>query len=436
MRLDELKYRVNLNSIQLMQIKAENLLNPFRYHLTGEAKKRLRWMYVIYYECGDNIRKAADKIGVSRQWLSTIKNVFEKNRRDPRSLEPKYRAPRNTDQRMRISKETENKIIKIRDDYGWGKEDISAVLWRDYGLKASPSTVNRYLHKHLRIDPKISERNSKAWAEKIRKEAQKENPPLIVKYRPPSQIKDYAPGALMEKDMKLIPTKGKTPLKIDGKYHLQDDFNYQHSLLDSFTRIKVMELTEKPDSQSAALSFRTMRERLPFAIAGLNTDGGGENGKDFKEELAKNEVVHFWSRAATPTDNPRVERSHLTDDKDLWKRGFNYRSYEEQKKALKKWEYIYNWIRPHQALGYLTPMEFYRLWKTNPQKAYEIKNKYRAYLEKQRRRLRNARKLKRKEQIEKLMLFIDAKLKQNQPQKIDLNPYKLELIKCQLCSWT
>lgn len=179
-----------------------------------------------------------------------------------------------------------------------------------------------------------------------------------------------------------------------------------------------------------------MKQKLPFAIGSINTDSGAENGKNFKKELAQDEVVHFYSRQGTPTDNPRVERSHLTDEKEFYSRGNSFLSYEEQKAALKKWEYIYNNVRPHHALGMLTPMEFYRLWKTNPKKAYEIKNKYQAYLVKQRKRLACARRIKRKEQIENLMQFIDAKLNQNSRRKVDLKPYKLELIKCELCSWT
>lgn len=303
MWINGLRYRVNLNSIQLMQNKADNLLNPLRYHLSSEAKKRLRWLYVLYHECENNVTLASNKIGTSREWLSKIKNKFEKNHKDPRSLEPQSRAPRKTDIRQRISKETEEKILEIRDQYGWGKEAISSVLWRDHHLKASASTVNRYLYKHLRTNPKISERNQKAWAEKKIRENQKV-PLTIKKYRPPSELKDYAPGALIEKDMKLVPTKDKIPLKINNKYHLQDYFNYQHSFLDSFTRIKVMELVKTPDSQSAAQSYDRMKQRLPFAIGSLNTDSGGENSGDFKKQLTQDEVVHFWSRTATPTIIP------------------------------------------------------------------------------------------------------------------------------------
>ena len=433
---DELLYRVNLNSIQLMQTKAENLLNPYRYHLSAEAKKRLRWMYLLYNEEEGNVTRAAKKIGLSRQWLSGLKSVFEHHRKNPRSLEPESKAPHQTGKRQRIPREAEEKILAIRDEYGWGKVPISTVLNRDYNIQISPSTVNRYLRKHLRIEPKLSERNKKAWAEKKLRESLKENQSLVVKYRPPRQIKDYLPGALMEKDMKVAPTKDKIPIKIDNKYHLQDYFNYQHTLLDSFTRIRTMELAERPDSLSAARAYQEMKLRLPFKIACLNTDSGGENGKDFKEQLARDEIVHLYSRTSTPTDNPRVERSHLTDEREFYGRGLTGQTFEKQKEALKNWEYTYNFLRPNQALGYLTPMKFYELWKENSEKAYQIKDKYQAYLAKQRQRLANSRRIKRKEQIEKLMQFIDAKLKLDTQLKVDLQPHKLALIKCQLCSWT
>ena len=82
-------------------------------------------------------------------------------------------------------------------------------------------------------------------------------------------------------------------------------------------------------------------------------------------------------------------------------------------------------------IGYLTPMEFYKLWKENSNEAYAITKKYQTYLLKQKIRLANARKIKRKEQIENLMKFIDAKLKDN---KTQIQRSKLQLINCQLCS--
>ena len=102
--------RIKFNSIQLMETKAQQKLNPCRYYLSKVAKQRLRWLYVVYCETNNNITQAANKIGISREWLSKIKSKFEDNHRDPRSLEPESRAPFNTSKRRRISKETEEKI--------------------------------------------------------------------------------------------------------------------------------------------------------------------------------------------------------------------------------------------------------------------------------------------------------------------------------------
>lgn len=103
----------------------------------------------------------------------------------------------------------------------------------------------------------------------------------------------------------------------------------------------------------------------------------------------------------------------------------------EQRKRTKEWEYFYNFKRPHQALGHLTPMEFYKLWKKNPQKAYAMTKKWQEYLKKQRIRLARARRIKKKEQIETLMKFIDAKLNHK---KQEIEKAKSQPINCQLCS--
>jgi hypothetical protein len=78
----------------------------------------------------------------------------------------------------------------------------------------------------------------------------------------------------------------------------------------------------------------------------------------------------------------------------------------------------------------MTPMAFYELWKKDPEEAMKITEKWQAYLKKQSKRLANSRKIKKKEQIESLMKFIDAKLEDNN----GLKKAKLQLINCQLCS--
>lgn len=105
-----------------------------------------------------------------------------------------------------------------------------------------------------------------------------------------------------------------------------------------------------------------------------------------------------------------MERSHLTNDLEFYNHGNICKTFVEQKEKLLDWEFTYNHIRPHQALGNLTPIEFYKLWKKNPDKAYAISDKWNAHLIKQRKRLANSRKMKKKEKIERLMSQIDKRL--------------------------
>lgn len=386
-----------------MRSQAQNKLNPLRHYLSPEAQKRLKWMYMIRYECDDNISLAANKIGVSRTWLSQVHSRWKKGGEDPRRLEPESRAPHRTDKRRRISKDAEDKIVELRKrHHPWGKDKISIILKRDCDLVAGSTTVNRYLHKHGLIDPKLSEKNKKAWRNKKEKNVMK------FKMRPPTIIKDYKPGALVEKDMKLVLKAG--VFINQEKHRAGENFWYQHTNTDSFTRIRAIGLAEDSCSKTAVAVQKRIIKRMPFATATFNNDNGGENEGYFSDYLEQEGNAQFFSRVGTPTDNPRVERSHLTDELEFYGQGNIKKDFREQEKAIEGWEHTYNFIRPHQALGYLTPMQFYELWKTDPEKAYGIKDKYQAYLKKQSTRLRESRKMKNKEQIKKLMEFIDSKL--------------------------
>ena len=405
---------------------AQKQLNPFNYQLSFEAKKRLRWLYLLYYEQNSNVAVSAKKIGITREWLCKLKNKFERNNKDPRALEPKSKAPHKTENRKRIAKWVENKILEVRHDSRnvWGKEKIARVLKKDYGIKINPNTVNKYLHKHKKISPKISLKNSKAWKAKMARE----NPSveLRVKYRPPKEIKDYAPGALVEKDMKYVP---KWRQEAPGK--AGENFFNQHTELCSFTRIRALGLATDGGAPGSTEAHIESSKRLPFKVACTNTDNGNENNGAFREQLQDENVFHFYSNIGTPTDNPRVERSHLTDELEFYQKGGLKKTFEEQRQALMEWEHFYNFKRPHQALSYLTPMEFYELWKEKPEEAYAITRKYQTYLQKQKIRLANARRIKKREQIEALMKFIDAKLKDKKQQ---IYRSKLQLINCELCS--
>jgi transposase InsO family protein len=230
------------------------------------------------------------------------------------------------------------------------------------------------------------------------------------KHRPPKEIKDYKPGALIEKDMKYVMRKGSFVNAGGRKVKTSESYWCQHTVIDSFTRIRTLGLAPNNESKTAVAVQEECERRFPFKIACANTDNGAENEKDFDSYLEKKEIIHFYSRPGTPTDNPRVERSHLTDEVEFYRHGNICKTFGEQEKRIVKHEHRYNYIRPHQALANLTPMEFYELWKKNPEEAYKIAENWTNYLKKQAKRLSNSRKIKNREKIAKLMDQIDRKL--------------------------
>ncbi|NCN99539.1 transposase [Candidatus Falkowbacteria bacterium] len=318
--IDRFKELIN-KSVDIMQNKAENELNPQRCHLSDEAKKRLKWMYIVQFECNNKVAAAARKIGISRQWLSKIHSIWKKSDRDPCSLEPESRAPNNTDNRKRISAEVKDKIVEAREQYHWGKDKLITVLETEYKISVGASTINRHLNKKGLINVKISNRIKLAHKNKVERRQ---------KYRPPKEIKDYKPGALIEKDMKFILKLGQ--FVNFAKYKAKENFWNQHTVIDSFTRIRTLGLAEDGSSQSAVATQEECVSRLPFAIACANTDNGSENEKDFDEYLKDRNIIHFYSRSGTPTDNPRVERSHLTDEVEFYQQGGVCKTVEEQKR--------------------------------------------------------------------------------------------------------
>jgi len=58
-----------------------------------------------------------------------------------------------------------------------------------------------------------------------------------------------------------------------------------------------------------------------------------------------------------------VERAHHTHTAEFYEVTDSSFNIAELRAELLAWEQTYNTVRPHQALGYLTPLEFLEQWK-------------------------------------------------------------------------
>ncbi len=60
-KIDSFKELIN-KSVDIMQNKAESEFNPRGYHLSDEARQRLKWMYIIHF---DNLIALCKKLEIS-----------------------------------------------------------------------------------------------------------------------------------------------------------------------------------------------------------------------------------------------------------------------------------------------------------------------------------------------------------------------------------
>jgi IS30 family transposase len=76
----------------------------------------------------------------------------------------------------------------------------------------------------------------------------------------------------------------------------------------------------------------------------------------FERHLIAQGYLHGKCKPHSPWQNGFVERSHRTDNEELFDQ-YRFSSPEERKLKLKLWEMEYNHDRPHQGLGGKTPMQ-------------------------------------------------------------------------------
>jgi putative transposase len=115
-------------------------------------------------------------------------------------------------------------------------------------------------------------------------------------------------------------------------------------------------------SRCAELFLKELSEYMPFPLAALQTDNGSEFLKHFDKAADDMLLTHYFSHPYCPKENAFVERTIQTTVTELWafKDGYTVTDLNE---VVDEWNYTYNHERPHQSLGYMTPMEFLSQWK-------------------------------------------------------------------------
>lgn len=302
---------------------------------TPAAQRRLeviRW----YEGHGRSARLAARHYGYSPDTVARWVRAFAA--RGSAGLADRSRRPK----RVRTPTTPSAVVIRIRElreRYPrWGREKLRVLLRRE-GIAVSAKTIDRTLERLRRRgelrEPRVVQ---KAMERRRARLARTARPAGLVVARP----------GFLQLDTQDVRREGTRA--------------YTFAAVDYLTRKRVIGAAPRLTSGEGARFFGRARREFPFAIWAVQTDGGSEFMADFAAAAKAAGVAHYVNRPNYPQGQGRVERSFLTDVRECYEVDDRPPGIDALERQLAQWNRVYEDVRPHQALGYLTPNEFYANW--------------------------------------------------------------------------
>lgn len=300
-------------------------------NLSDKAKQRLKvldWLRVH----NNNISLAARHFGSDRKTIRSWLNKFK--RMGPVGLNDRSHRPKNV-RSPETPWEIVSEVIKIRKRYpAWSKYKIRPLLPNN--LKTSASNIGRILKRKGLIDVRISRKRSKSA----------KNP----KARFPQGLKISNPGDMIQMDTKHVNLIGGRKL-------------YQFTAIDVLTKQRILNYHPSLASKNGASFLKECVQEFPFEIKMIQTDNGSEFLKEFDKFCKEIKMPHYFIYPRHPKQNSYVEISHGADKREFYQQGNVSSDIEIMRKRIKEWQNVWNNIRPHQALNYLTPRAYYEKWQ-------------------------------------------------------------------------
>lgn len=301
--------------------------------LPPKERDRLRAL-ALWQETKD-VKLACRTFELSRATLYRWRKRFDLH--DLTSLQDRPRRPR----RLRSpgwSLKLINEVKQLRETYPrWGKDKL-VVLLRPKGHSASTSTIGRiltYLKKHGRlVEPKCNTISVKRRR-------------LLRPYatRKPKDYQALLPGHLVEVDtLDIRPLPG-VILK-------------QFTARDVVSRWDILEVHHRASASLAAQFLDTLQARMPFPIQSLQVDGGSEFSAEFEQQCQRRAIRLFVLPPKSPKLNGAVERANRTHTEEFYEVQQCTWTVNALNQQLIQWERVYNTVRPHQSLNYLTPLQY------------------------------------------------------------------------------
>ncbi|MGH2638278.1 MAG: integrase core domain-containing protein [Rhabdochlamydiaceae bacterium] len=303
--------------------------------LSAAAQLKLEWI-IFYHTVGRrNARQTAYHFGINPKTFHKWKGRFQE--KNLLTLEEHSRAPVKTRTRD-ISLLQRRQIRELRKKHlRWGKMKLQKRYEQLYGEYLSSWKFQVVMQEeHLYFDKaKIKKQRSK------RKQAQRDPKRRITAF-----VNEHKVHHLWHVDTVLLT-------------HPDGGYRYLLTAIDDVSKLAYARLYPTHSSHQAADFLKRLHYLTEGEIINLHHDNGSEFEKDFKQACHELSLPQWYSRVRTPKDNSVLERFNRTIQEEFVEMAYNgvedLRAFNEE---LTEWLVEYNSIRPHQALDYLTPLEY------------------------------------------------------------------------------
>ncbi len=318
-------------------------LRSLAAEISFEAQTRLEW--VIFYETvGKRDATATAKyFGVSRKTFHKWFKAFKDSRQQVASLANHSRRPKSF-RKWEVTPTQEERIKQLRTKHlKYGKRKLKRLYEDEYHEEISTWKIERVIRAY-HLYPDLT-----AVAKKKRLQQRKKACPkaLIKDFKPESTL-----GFLWHFDTITIWWNSRPWVFFTA--------------LEDLTKIGFSHLYQSKASANAADFLNRLRYLTNNQVFNCHQDNGSEFAKKFKETCEVLQIPQVFSRPHTPKDNPALERFNRTLQEEwLEQSEVGLGNLEEANLDLTEWLVEYNFHRPHQSLGFDSPIVY-------AQKHYEV----------------------------------------------------------------
>jgi len=303
--------------------------SSFKTHcLTNEAKQRLK-VLDWYFQNRKNISLTSRRYGYHR---NTVANWVKRyNKKGILGLNDLPKTPLSKP-RKKVSLDIVFKIVELRKQYpNFSKYKIRHILQNVHSMDISYSTIGRILKKKGLTDKK--------------KSSKRRNASLRPKERYRKGLKIKGPGDLIQIDVKFVTLIGGRQV-------------YQFTAIDVLSKKRVLRIYPSKSSRNGKRFLEVCFNKFNFEIKAIQTDNGSEFHKEFSDYLIKLNIPHYYTYPRQPKQNSYVERSHRSDEIEFYSNGNKVYDINVMKSRILEWESVWNNVRPHETLDFLTPNQY------------------------------------------------------------------------------